>query len=458
MQKETVDTSLLSAGQIYKNDEELCLALGESPTRGSKKARLKRWRRFFDFEKIPNSHKIRIIDVYDHPLPKPKQTRNKSAKLSDDFFSIFLLLIKRQLIWKHSLSQYPNSNLQTIFLASSTLYTYLGLVNRNFYSLMSATELKKPQQEFDDTFFGERDPIMDSEFYKFYSRTKTERFWSHLQNIASHELDKNLKRTLKNLRNKIECNIKYFIQYIDDSASQDENNAGDKLPPITHLKVKWVEANDEQVKIIEESEVKALKEVNCKNRQQVRALFQFPTFNSHYKKFLSSYKIAEVRKVYCISVKGDFETNFIEQFGDFSGLSTKEIENEVAEMLQGSQRRINEHIVERLTELFNSQAEKIRTDIEIWDSLPQKRKTYINFIRRGLIRHQLITDDSSPKDVQYAFSHEGSNFIDVCIKLSVNFTDDTQILDEFERLEIEQQNEDEFIASIFDDIGAESND
>ena len=59
----------LKEGQVFKNRKELCVALNEEYYKQtkSKKAQDKRWKRYFDFDKIEGSNKIRIKKIYDIP-------------------------------------------------------------------------------------------------------------------------------------------------------------------------------------------------------------------------------------------------------------------------------------------------------------------------------------------------------------------------------------------------------
>ena len=65
-----IDTNNIVVGQVVKNYKELCALLGEEFKQGgdSRKAQLKEFARYFDWEK--SGQKFLITDIYDTPLPK----------------------------------------------------------------------------------------------------------------------------------------------------------------------------------------------------------------------------------------------------------------------------------------------------------------------------------------------------------------------------------------------------
>lgn len=78
----------LKVGNVYKNYPALCSALGESvKTNNSKKAQLKEWSRFFEWERI--GHKYKITKIYGTPKPK-EQGRKKSSKYATAAYDILI--------------------------------------------------------------------------------------------------------------------------------------------------------------------------------------------------------------------------------------------------------------------------------------------------------------------------------------------------------------------------------
>ena len=60
---------LLSVGQVFKNYKDLCETIGEPVKEGSsKRAQLKEWNRFFEYDK--QGYKFIITDIYDEPKEK----------------------------------------------------------------------------------------------------------------------------------------------------------------------------------------------------------------------------------------------------------------------------------------------------------------------------------------------------------------------------------------------------
>ena len=65
-----INTSNLKIGSEIKNYKTLCTLLEEPIKNGdSKKAQLKNWARYFEFEKIKGKQSYIILDIYDEPFP-----------------------------------------------------------------------------------------------------------------------------------------------------------------------------------------------------------------------------------------------------------------------------------------------------------------------------------------------------------------------------------------------------
>jgi hypothetical protein len=79
----------ITEGMIVKNYKELCNLLGEEPTTGTAKiAQLKRWARYFDYEK--NGHKFIIKEIYASPLPEDFSNNDVYSKYIQTILAKYL--------------------------------------------------------------------------------------------------------------------------------------------------------------------------------------------------------------------------------------------------------------------------------------------------------------------------------------------------------------------------------
>lgn len=108
-----LDLRNLQPGLVVKNYQRMCALLDVPPTDGnSKKAQIKEWRRYFDFER--KGHKFIIYEIYE--MPKPVW----SDKLYIKYFELLLML---------ELASKPG------FIATYTkgqLFELLGMVNHEY--------------------------------------------------------------------------------------------------------------------------------------------------------------------------------------------------------------------------------------------------------------------------------------------------------------------------------------
>ena len=86
-----INVSNISVGQTFKNYKELCNALGEQVKGGdAKKAQLKNWERYFDYEK--DGHKFIIKEIYSEPKSKNDQrSLGNNVAFYIDYIEILLL-------------------------------------------------------------------------------------------------------------------------------------------------------------------------------------------------------------------------------------------------------------------------------------------------------------------------------------------------------------------------------
>ena len=73
-----VDVSQLEVEMVVKNYPALCQLLDENITCGTSKIhQLERWKRYFDFERVPGSQAYKITCIYDTPIPLPVTEKEK---------------------------------------------------------------------------------------------------------------------------------------------------------------------------------------------------------------------------------------------------------------------------------------------------------------------------------------------------------------------------------------------
>lgn len=124
LQIDEINTSRLQVGQVVKNYKELCALLGEEESAGnSRKAQLKEFARYFEWEK--SGQKFLITDIYDTPLPK-EDGRNK-GKYVKCIEIILLNYLSKQKGYTYTLSK-------------KKWWELLGMVNRK-YDNVSQEEL-----------------------------------------------------------------------------------------------------------------------------------------------------------------------------------------------------------------------------------------------------------------------------------------------------------------------------
>jgi hypothetical protein len=103
----------IEVGMIVKNYKELCILLEEDILDGnSKKAQLKKWERFFDYEK--QGYKFAIKEIYATPLPEDFST--------NDVYTKYIQTI---------LAKYLKENKSGEFTTTQLLYI-CGFVNENW--------------------------------------------------------------------------------------------------------------------------------------------------------------------------------------------------------------------------------------------------------------------------------------------------------------------------------------
>lgn len=86
-----MDITNLKPGDIISDYKELCTLVQEEIKGGdSKKAQLKEFERYFQYEK--HGRKFLILDVYDTPLPKNDKRKDGNRKIYVTYIESILLM------------------------------------------------------------------------------------------------------------------------------------------------------------------------------------------------------------------------------------------------------------------------------------------------------------------------------------------------------------------------------
>lgn len=117
-----VDCSKIVIGQVAKNYGAMCELLGEKPLAGnSKVAQLKRWGRYFSFEK--QGQKYVVKEIYKTPLPRVDARKLKTG--------VYINFIEPQIL--HYLSKQRD---KPVFLIKLDWCISLGIMNSRFTEYM----------------------------------------------------------------------------------------------------------------------------------------------------------------------------------------------------------------------------------------------------------------------------------------------------------------------------------
>lgn len=112
-------TQRLTVGQEFRNYKELCELLEEIPTSGtSKTIQLKKWQRYFDWDK--KGHRFTITDVFSEPIPKAIREGTVYARLIETLLVAFL---SQQKDFKYAATE---SQIFEILCMTNPEYTKIG--------------------------------------------------------------------------------------------------------------------------------------------------------------------------------------------------------------------------------------------------------------------------------------------------------------------------------------------
>lgn len=189
-----MDLRNIDKGIIYKNYKELCEAINE-PVKGgsSKEYQLKKWERYFDFEK--EGRKFIIKNIYDKP--KPKQVTKMT------YVKIIETLI---------LDLLAQDDYETLFLSKNSLLKKLAMINQNYIS-----------QKYTKGKLSKRTEISMNEINEFYS-------------LSEKMFKRNIEQALNNLVNKalIDWSDMQMVCRIKPSVPMNEFN-NIKITKIDHI-------------------------------------------------------------------------------------------------------------------------------------------------------------------------------------------------------------------------------
>lgn len=123
---------------IYKY-KELCSIFGEAiKSSDSKKAQLKRWRRFFDWDN-PTTHTYRIIEIYDEPKEVEdgrkgnggaRENSGAKSKVQEEFDYLFNAFLHREF---NRNSYNGQAELCRSYFFNSEISRYFGMYSDGFY-------------------------------------------------------------------------------------------------------------------------------------------------------------------------------------------------------------------------------------------------------------------------------------------------------------------------------------
>lgn len=227
-----IDVSKLEVGGIYSY-KELCELTGAKYEKGAgKKYQLEKYgetgfRRFFDFEKIERA-KYKIYEIYDEPLPVEDERSKGNKQIYTHYIELVLM----------NYLAHKGTHVETFTIRD--LWRLLGMIN-NKYDRVSYEELLSLDKQ-----------ITTFEINNFYLR-------------SDRKLRQILLSALKNLRNRrlIDWQLQTVI-------CKEKNNYEE-----------WFVANDEELKIILETEYEILHKMGYTKMFQVIASFKT---NEFYKK------------------------------------------------------------------------------------------------------------------------------------------------------------------------------
>lgn len=223
--KDYTDCSQLSVGMTLPNYQALCKILGEKPKTGnSKLSQIRKWERYFRYEK--NKNAFTILEIYENPLPDTDKRKEKFGLFSG---YIRFLLLKCVLQTKDN----------CVLLPKYQWWELLGMTNGNFKEFLP---YKDREMSTDHNL-----KIADSEKTRF-SRLEqkiAERYnlpidsddVSYFYEMAQKKLREILNNAIASLRNRrlIKCDEVFVIRMKDNSSEIIGSNEKKLISEIVNL-------------------------------------------------------------------------------------------------------------------------------------------------------------------------------------------------------------------------------
>lgn len=301
----------LKSGDIIKNYKELCTLIREEVKDGNaKKAQLKEFERYFQYEK--HGQKFLILEVYDEPLPKNDKRKDGNRKIYVTYIESILLTYLYRL----------DNN--TGYFTKKQLWQLLGMINQ-MYGKVNIDDL----QEIDLN-------ITPWELNKFYQN-------------CDYKLSSILFSALNSLKNR--SLITYEEQYVI------LENYNKRI------------ADDEEKKIILEAEKLTLSKMGLYSKSHVALCFKLHEFYKNVNRYLNEhYKWNEVYKQYKIIF---LDKPYLRQALDENEiLLNKLLLNEkIIDAVDKHAEDLCKAQKEKLDTVYNNDRRKLQQEDDIWSEI-----------------------------------------------------------------------------------------
>jgi len=222
--KDYTDCSQISVGMTIPNYRALCMALGEKIKTGeSKKSQIRRWDRYFKYEK--NKNAFTILEIYETPLPDSDKRKEKFGLYSG--YIRFLLL-------KYVLQTKDNC----VFLPKYRWWELLGMTNENYKQYLPYKDRdlfngELTVAETEKTRFSSLERII-SDKYNVPIDSEDVSFFYELSQKKLREILNNAIASLKN-RRLIKCDEIFVIRMANGSSEIVGSNDKKLISEIVNL-------------------------------------------------------------------------------------------------------------------------------------------------------------------------------------------------------------------------------
>lgn len=243
-----VNIQNLSIGMVVKNYKQMCELLQETITTGmAKKAQIKNWKRYFDFDR--EGQKFIINEIFDTPYPTYDARKQRD--------SIYVKYI--ELLLMEYLSKQEG---QTASFTKKNLYQLLGMVSPKYYNYRYNTGIQYDNLKNDLSTI----QVEKSDINEFYQR-------------ADAKLNSILSSALKSMANRFL--IKYQTEYIICKSVDDgKGNYVNTFVSATNLETSWILAAEREVML----------EMGYQNKSEMLFKGVMGEFFKNLDKFIAEYK------------------------------------------------------------------------------------------------------------------------------------------------------------------------